>query len=202
MIREQVSSTPPGLGMMPGDCVSLTSTRPAVPLSRLALVLGLTVAFMVIEAIGGWLSGSLALLADAGHMLTDAGALGLTLFSAWIGLRPANAKKTYGYRRWEILAALVNGTALFGIAAWVILEAVQRIQHPQPIRAQLFLIVAAGGLVVNLISLIVLHGSRHGNLNTRGAYLHVMGDALGSIGALAAAAIILATGWTLADPII
>jgi cobalt-zinc-cadmium efflux system protein len=157
---------------------------------------------MVIEAVGGWLSGSLALLADAGHMLTDAGALALSVLSAWIAQRPADDSKTYGYHRWEILAALINGAALFGIAAWVIIEAIQRLRHPSPIRAELFLIVAAGGLVVNLISLVILHGVRQGSLNTRGAYLHVMGDALGSIGALSAAAIILATGWTLADPII
>ncbi|MDQ3209369.1 MAG: cation diffusion facilitator family transporter, partial [Gemmatimonadota bacterium] len=110
--------------------------------------------------------------------------------------------KTYGYQRWEILAALINGAALFGIAGWVVVEAVQRIQHPEPIRAGLFLIVAAGGLVVNLISLGILHGIRDGNLNTRGAYLHVLGDALGSAGALAAAAIIATTGWMLADPIV
>jgi cobalt-zinc-cadmium efflux system protein len=157
---------------------------------------------MVVEAVGGWLSGSLALLADAGHMLTDAGALGLSLLSAWVALRPANDSKTYGYQRWEILAALVNGAALFGIAAWVMVEAVHRIRHPEPIRAELFVIVASAGLVVNLISLGILHGSRHGNLNARGAYLHVMGDALGSIGALAAAAVVLLTGWTLADPLI
>jgi cobalt-zinc-cadmium efflux system protein len=184
------------------DCTSLQPRGPAAPLPRLAAVLGLTVVFMVIEAIGGWLSGSLALLADAGHMLTDAGALGLSLFSAWIALRPASESKTYGYQRWEILAALINGAALFGIAAWVIVEAVQRIQHPEPIRAQLFLIVAAGGLVVNLISLRILHGMKEANLNTRGAYLHVWGDALGSVGALSAAAVIMLTGWTLADPII
>ena len=187
---------------MRADCVSLTSNRPAAPLPRLAVVLALTVVFMVVEAIGGWISGSLALLADAGHMLTDAGALGLSLFSAWIALRPASPRKTYGYQRWEILAALINGAALFGIATWVILEAIQRIHHPQPIRAQLFLIVAAGGLLVNLISLAILHGIRKGNLNTRGAYLHVLGDALGSVGALGAAGIILLTGWTLADPIV
>ncbi|HET6836893.1 MAG TPA: cation diffusion facilitator family transporter, partial [Gemmatimonadales bacterium] len=184
------------------DCTSLQPSRPAAPLSRLAVVLGLTVAFMVVEAIGGILSGSLALLADAGHMLTDAGALGLSLLSAWIALRPATDSKTYGYQRWEILAALVNGAALFGIAAWVIVEAIQRIQQPQPIRADLFLVVAAAGLVVNLISLRMLHGLRHGSLNTRGAYLHVLGDALGSAGALTAAGVIAFTGWTLADPII
>jgi cobalt-zinc-cadmium efflux system protein len=187
---------------MRADCTSLQSRSPAAPLTRLVAVLALTVTFMIVEAIGGWLSGSLALLADAGHMLTDAGALGLSVLSAWIALRPASESKTYGYQRWEILAALINGAALFGIAGWVIVEAIQRIQHPQPIRAELFLIIAAGGLVVNLISLRILHGIRAGNLNTRAAYLHVLGDALGSIGALSAAAIILLTGWTLADPII
>jgi cobalt-zinc-cadmium efflux system protein len=184
------------------DCTSLQPRSQGESLPRLALVLGLTLGFMLVEAVGGWVSGARAVVADAGHMLTDAGALGLSLLSAWIALRPANENKTYGYQRWEILAALVNGAALFGIAAWVIVEAVQRIRNPQPIRAELFLIIAAGGLVVNLVSLRILHGIRHGNLNARGAYLHVLGDALGSIGALSAAAVILATGWTLADPII
>ena len=184
------------------DCTSPPTRLPAYPLTRLAVVLCLTLLFMIVEAVGGWLSGSLALLADAGHMLTDAGALGLTLLSAWIALRPASHSKTYGYQRWEILAALINGAALFGIAGWVVVEAVQRIQHPEPIRAGLFLVVAAGGLVVNLISLGILHSIRDGSLNTRGAYLHVLGDALGSVGALGAAAIIATTGWLLADPIV
>lgn len=169
---------------------------------RLWVVLGLTGAFMVLEAVGGWLSGSLALLADAGHMLTDVGALGLSLVTAWIAQRPADDTKTYGYLRWEILAALVNGAALFMIAGWVVVEAIERLQHPAPIRTGLFLAVAAAGLVANLVSLGMLHGSREGSLNARGAYLHVMGDALGSLGALAAAAIIWLTGWTAADPIV
>src|SRR4029079_1478516 len=117
---------------------------------RLWAVLGLTGAFMVLEAIGGWLSGSLALLADAGHMLTDVGALGLSLLTAWVAQRPADDAKTYGYLRWEILAALVNGAALFGIAAWIVVEALHRIQQPEPIRTGLFLVVAAAGLAVNL----------------------------------------------------
>ena len=176
--------------------------RAGAPLPRLRLVLVLTAVFMVVEAVGGWISGSLALLADAGHMLTDVGALGLSLVTAWIAQRPAGESKTFGYLRWEILAALVNGAALFGIAALIVVEAVQRLQDPQPIRTGLFLAVAAAGLVVNLVSLLVLHGVRDGSLNVRGAYLHVMGDALGSVGALLAAAIIAVTGWTLADPIV
>jgi len=182
------------------ECAHLTR-GPATPLPRLWAVLGLTGTFMVLEVVGGWLSGSLALLADAGHMLTDVGALALSLVTAWIAQRPANASKTYGYLRWEILAALVNGAALFGIAGWVVLEAIQRIQHPGPIRTGLFLAIAAAGLVVNLVSLGILHGSRQGSLNARGAYLHVMSDALGSIAALTAAGIIWLTGWVLADPL-
>ena len=171
-------------------------------MGRLWAVLALTGMFMVVEAVGGWIAGSLALLADAGHMLTDVGALGLSLLTAWIAQRPADHSKTYGYLRWEILAALVNGAALFGIAGWVVVEAVQRIQHPEPVRAGLFLAVAAAGLVVNLVSLAALHGGREGSLNTRGAYLHVLGDALGSVGALTAAGIIALTGWTVADPLV
>lgn len=183
-----------------GDCAHLRR-GPATPVPRLWAVLGLTGTFMVVEVIGGWLSGSLALLADAGHMLTDVGALGLSLASAWIAQRPADDNKTYGYLRWEILAALVNGAALFGIAGWVVVEAAHRIQQPEPIRTGLFLAVAAAGLVVNVISLTLLHASREGSLNARSAYLHVMGDALGSAGALVAAVVVRATGWTQADPI-
>jgi cobalt-zinc-cadmium efflux system protein len=170
--------------------------------TRLRWVLALTGVFMVVEAVGGWVSGSLALLADAGHMLTDVGALALSLISSWIAQRPADDSKTYGYLRWEILAALVNGALLFGIAAWVVVEAIQRIQDPEPVRTGLFLAVATAGLLVNLTSLAVLHSHREGSLNVRGAYLHVVGDALGSVGAVAAAAIIAFTGWTLADPIV
>jgi cobalt-zinc-cadmium efflux system protein len=169
---------------------------------RLLAVLLLTAAFMVVEAVGGWLSGSLALLADAGHMLTDVGAIGLSLVTAVIGARPADERKTYGYRRWEILAALVNGAALFGIATWIVVEAVQRIGSPPPVRAGLLLAIASGGLVVNIIALRLLHGGHHHNLNTRGAYLHILSDLLGSAAAIAAGIIILFTGWTLADPIL
>ena len=165
------------------------------------MVLGLTVTFMLVEAVGGWLSGSLALLADAGHMLTDAGALGLSLLTARIARRPADESKTYGYLRLEILAALVNGAMLFGIAGLIVIEAIGRIGHPPQIRGGLFLGVAISGLLINAIALWLLHGN-HNHLNTRGAYLHVMSDLLGSVGAILAAAIILLTGWTLVDPII
>ncbi len=161
----------------------------------------ITAVFMVIEFIAGWVSGALALVADAGHMLTDVGALGLSLFTAVLARRPADPRRTFGYLRWEILAALVNGALLFGLAAWVVVEAMGRIRHPESIRTGIFLTVAAAGLVVNLASLGMLHGARHGSLNVRGAYLHVLGDALGSVGALGAAVVIRLTGWTVADPI-
>lgn len=170
--------------------------------NRLLIVLILTALFMVVEAVFGLVSGALALLADAGHMLTDVGALGLSLFTAMLARRPADPRRTYGYLRWEILAALINGAALFGLAAWVVVEAVGRISHPQPIKTGIFMAVAAVGLVVNLISLRVLHGAHKGSLNARGAYLHVLGDALGSVAALGAALIIRLTGWTIADPIV
>ena len=170
--------------------------------SRLKLVLVLTAIFMVVEAISGWISGALALVADAGHMLTDVGALALSLFTAMLARRPADPRRTYGYVRFEILAALINGALLFGLAAGVVVEAIGRLNTPHPIQTGLFLVVAAVGLVINLGSLYLLHGVRHGSLNVRGAYLHVMGDALGSVGALAAALIIRLTGWTPADPLV
>ena len=170
--------------------------------SRLLAVLVVTALFMVVEAVAGWVSGALALLADAGHMLTDVGAHALSLFTAMLARRPADPRRTYGYLRWEILAALVNGALLFGIAAWVVVEALGRIRNPQPVQTGIFLVVAALGLVVNLGSLWLLHGVRHGSLNARGAYLHVLGDALGSVGALSAAVIIALTGWTVADPLV
>lgn len=174
----------------------------ASPTGRLVVVLGLTATFMVVEAVGGWISGSLALLADAGHMLADVGALSLALLTAWIGRRPADDRNTYGYRRWEILGALINGAALFAIAGWVLVEAFQRFGNPPEVRSGLMLAVAVGGLLVNAIALAVLHGAHHHNLNTRGAYLHIAADLLGSIAAIAAALIIATTGWLLADPIL
>jgi len=187
---------------MENPCTHLHASQSGPPIGRLTAVFVLTAVFMVVEAVGGWLSGSLALLADAGHMLTDVGALGLTLLTAWIARRPADQSNTYGYLRWEILAALVNGAVLFGLAGWVVIEAIGRINHPAPIQGGLFFGIAAAGLLVNVLALSLLHGSHHDHLNTRGAYLHILGDLLGSVGAVIAAVIVLLTGWTLADPIV
>jgi cobalt-zinc-cadmium efflux system protein len=186
----------------------VTTSRPAPPPAvsdrsrRLRWVLALTALFMLVEVVGGWLSGALALVADAGHMLTDVGAIGLALASARMALRPADGQRTYGYLRLEILAALVNGAVLLALSAWIVVEAVRRLGRPEPIQGGLFAAIAAIGLVVNLVSLRLLHGHAHADLNTRGAYLHVLGDLLGSVGALVAAGIVLLTGWTLADPIV
>jgi cobalt-zinc-cadmium efflux system protein len=157
---------------------------------------------MVVELVAGLVSGALALVADAGHMLTDVGALGLSLFTAVLARRPADPRRTYGYLRWEILAALVNGATLFGLAAWVVVEAVGRIARPHPIETRVFVVVAALGLLVNAIGLWVLHAHRHGSINVRGAYLHIAGDALASVGTLLAAIVVATTGWTIADPLI
>lgn len=169
---------------------------------RLVLVVAVTAGFMVVEAVAGWLSGALALVADAGHMLIDVGALSLSAFTAWLAQRPASPRRTFGYLRLEILAAMVNGVALFAIAAGVTLEALERVREPRPINATVFMVVALLGLGVNLVSLRMLHGLRHGSLNVRGAYLHVLGDALGSVAAVTAAIVVATTGWTVADPIV
>jgi cobalt-zinc-cadmium efflux system protein len=168
----------------------------------LRLVLVITAGFMVVEFVAGWLANSLALLADAGHMLTDVAALALALFAAWIAQRPATPDKTYGYLRLEILAALVNGAVLFLVAGLIVWDAVGRLADPPAVEPRILFGVASAGLVVNIIGAYLLHGGRKESLNIRGAYLHVLGDLLGSIGAMAAGAVILLTGWLLADPII
>ncbi len=170
-------------------------------LTRLKLALGLTFVYMLAEAIGGWLINSLALIADAGHMLTDVCALTLTLGAIWFASRPATSKKTYGYYRLEILAAFVNGVALVLLSIWVIYEAVQRWQAPPEIAGFELTLIAAGGLAVNLVAAYLLHSDHKHDLNMRGAWLHVMGDLLGSVTAIAAGLLILALGWFWADAV-
>ena len=167
----------------------------------LAWSLGLTLFILIAEGVGGWLSNSLALLADAGHVLTDAGALGLSLFVAWLARQPGSPAKTYGYLRWEILAALINGATLLLISVWIVIEAVMRFKHPEPVQGGLMLVVALIGFGVNGVAVWLLHGVRDGSLNVRGAYLHVLGDMLASGGTVVAALIIRATGWLGADPL-
>jgi cobalt-zinc-cadmium efflux system protein len=169
---------------------------------RLALVLTLTTLFMVVEAVAGFWTNSLALISDAGHMLTDMGALGLALFALWFSRRAAPRGLTFGYLRFEILAALVNSIALLGITAYIFYEAWERLWAPEPVRAGEMLVVAIVGLAVNLISLWLLSRGGGHSLNERGALLHVLGDALGSVGAIAAALLMRAYGWFLADPIV
>jgi cobalt-zinc-cadmium efflux system protein len=178
----------------------LHGNRPSVT-RALQIALGLTLALMVAEVIGGMLSNSLALLADAGHMLTDAGALALSLFVAWMCRQPSGPEKTYGYLRWEILAALLNGATLLLISFWIVWEAVSRFRAPEPIAGGLMLGFAIAGLVVNAIAVWILHGVNRDSLNVRGAYLHVLGDMLASGGTVVAALLVRLTGWVAADPI-
>ncbi len=172
------------------------------PTRALRIALGLTLVLLVGETVGGLLSHSLALLADAGHMLTDAGALGLSLFALWVARRPATAEKSFGYYRLEILAALFNGALLIAITVWIVVAALGRLRQPHPINSVLMLAVAAVGLAANIWAVVMLHRARHENLNTQAAYLHILGDTLGSVGAIAAAGIILLTGWLPADALI
>ena len=166
----------------------------------LAIPLVLVVAYMVAEVVGGLLANSLALLADAGHMLSDGAALALSLFAIWAARQPAGPQHTYGHARTEILAALVNGVTLVAIAIYIFIEAFQRWGQPPEVQGAWVMAVAAGGLLVNLIGLKLLMGGKDDNLNIRGAWLHVASDALGSVGAIAAGALVWAFGWNWADP--
>jgi cobalt-zinc-cadmium efflux system protein len=169
---------------------------------RLAVAFVLVFVFMGVEAAGGWLSGSLALLADAGHMLTDALALALAFAGFWFGRRPADSKRSYGYRRFEVLAAWINGILLSGIALGIMIEAAMRLLHPNPVEAGPMLAIATIGLLVNLFTLWFLRHGASDHINLRGAILHVIGDLLGSCAAIAAALVILGTGWTPIDPLL
>jgi len=171
-------------------------------LKRVQIALGLTAGFMVVEVIGGILSGSLALLADAGHMLTDTMALALAAFAFRVSTRPPDRKRSFGYQRVQIIVAFVNGLGLLVLVGWILFEAVTRFIDPPDVIGETMLVVASAGLVVNIISFAVLHGGDQENLNIRGAALHVAGDLLGSVAAIAAALVILATGWMPIDPLL
>lgn len=170
-------------------------------ISRLRLALAITAVVLVAEAVGGYAANSLALLADAGHMLTDVAALALSLFVAWFSQRPETPKRTYGYLRLEILAAFLNGATLLLISVWIIWEAFNRLRTPEPVRGGLMLAVAALGLVANAISAWVLRPQNDDNMNVRGAYLHILGDLLGFVGTIVAAVLIHTLGWVAADTI-
>ncbi len=169
---------------------------------RLTFALALTAAFFVVEVVGGFLTGSLALLADAGHMLTDIASLVLALIAIWIATRPHSSKRSYGYQRAEVLAAMVNGMALWLIVVFIMFEAVTRFGDPPEVDALPMIVVATIGLLVNLVSVVILHSSSQDSLNMRGAFLHVIGDALGSVGAIVAGIFMLTLNWYLADPIV
>jgi cobalt-zinc-cadmium efflux system protein len=168
----------------------------------LAVVLTLTMSFTAVEVIGGILTGSLALLADAGHMLSDNISLGVALFAAWLAGRPATPEKSFGYRRAEILAALANGMTLVAISVWIFIEAYTRLREPAEVLGGPMLVVATLGLLVNAASAAILYRSGGESLNVEGALRHVLADALGSVGAMAAAATIILTGWRYADPLV
>ncbi|MCF7805887.1 MAG: cation diffusion facilitator family transporter [Candidatus Marinimicrobia bacterium] len=167
----------------------------------LQIALGITAFFFFVELIGGWLTNSLALLSDAGHMLTDVLALGLSLFAMWLAKRPPTKSHTFGYHRFEIFAAFLNGLTLAGISVYIFVEAYQRIQNPPEVAGFPMMLIATVGLLVNLLSGFFLHKSKDDSLNVKGAYLHVLGDALGSVGAIVAGIIMWTTGWMYADPI-
>ena len=168
----------------------------------LAIVLALTAGFTVVEIVGGLLTGSLALLADAGHMLSDNLSLGLAIFAAWLAGRPATPNKSFGYRRAEILAALANGVTLVAVSVWVFVEAYSRLREPAEVLGGPMLVIAALGLLVNAAGATILYRSGGESLNVEGAMRHVFADALGSVGAMAAATAIILTGWRYADPLI
>ncbi len=169
---------------------------------RLFTVLALTGSFMIIEAIGGFLTGSLSLVADAGHMLGDVAALALAVFAMWLSSKPANASRTFGYHRSEILAALANSVMLVVISIFVFSEAVSRFSNPPTVQSMPMLIVAIGGLVVNLISMRLLSDSAEKSLNAKAAYLEVFSDMISSAGVIVASIVMINTGWYIADPIL
>ena len=171
-------------------------------LLRIKIALGLTAIFMLVEIAGGIISGSLALLADAGHMLTDTMALALAAVAFHVSARPADSQRSYGYHRFQILAAFVNGLSLIVIVGWILFEAAGRFLSPNEIAGPTMLVVAIAGLVINAIVFGVLHGGDRDNMNMQGAVLHVVSDMLGSLAAIIAAVVIIFSGWTPIDPLL
>ena len=169
---------------------------------KLSIALGLTTTFLIVEVIAGFLTQSLALLSDAAHMFTDAAALAIALVAIKIGQKPADNKRTFGYQRFEILAALFNALMLFVVAIYILFEAYQRLSHPPEIQSLGMMIVAVLGLIINLISMKILVSSSQENLNVKGAYLEVLSDALGSVGVIIGALVIYFTGWMWIDTLI
>lgn len=170
----------------------------------LLIALCITAGIMILEFIGGLVTNSLALLSDSGHMLSDTSSLALSLVAIWFANRAASSEKTYGYYRFEVLAALFNGVTLFVIAGFIIYEAYERVLHPQTVASGMMMVIAAIGLGANLLSAwsLLRQGDVKDNVNLRSAYLHVLGDALGSVGALVAGLLMLLFNWYIADPII
>ena len=168
----------------------------------LTLALGLTLGYMVAQIVGGILSQSLALLADAGHMATDGAAILLAILALWVAGRPPSITRTFGFQRTEVLAAFINALSLWAIVGWIMVEAYQRFTDPPEIRVGIMLGVGIGGLLVNLAVAAVLHRPAHDSLNVQGAFLHVIGDLLSSLGVVAAGLVILVFGWNMADPIL
>ena len=169
---------------------------------RVLWTLVLTAGFMVAEVAGGIAAGSLALLADAGHMLTDTASLALALAAFRVGRRPHDAKRSYGYHRFQVLAAFVNGVALIAVVGWIAIEAIRRLLAPVAVEGGLMLVIAGLGLLVNIGAFALLHGGDRENLNMRGAALHVLGDLLGSVATIVAGGVIYTAGWTPIDPLL
>ena len=168
----------------------------------MSAAVAVTVAFVGVEAVAGWVGGSLALFSDAGHNLADAAALGLSWYALWIARRPSSASMTFGYHRVAVVAALVNGLSLVGIAVWIGWEAIGRLRSPEPVDSGLMIAVAVMAIIVNVIIGIQMHeGSRH-DLNVRSAYLHMMGDALSALGVVIAGIVVAVTGNSIADPVV
>jgi len=164
--------------------------------------MGITVFFMFVEAAGGWFSNSLALLSDAAHMLTDVGAMLLSLFAIWVSRRPSNNKMTFGYHRAEILGALASGLIIWLLAGMLVYQAIVRLQSPQEVQGSVVFVVATIGLIANIFCMRLLHDAQHGNMNAKAAYLHMLSDALGSVGAIVAGLVLYFTHWKPIDPII